>query len=531
MTTKTKASVKAVEPEAVEPEAVTVAPETMQEAIERLEIDMDLAPDTIRVVNPRWLQLMREGVLISLHIARWRAKTQLSWADLGLKLDKKDKGEEGEEDDAANLFRLGVKRLLPLKYIRELDSIDSAARNALARLSYRTHWGCFVPVDAYKEVKEVMDEYKTRYMNARKEIVAGYDTIVAELRDSYFRTSLASYDRMRTLAGEGFKISDEWGDLSPETRTTISSDEWAALNDAEKNALIREDWAATLTENVIRQMPTQDQIDKSFRFDLELSFIPLPDLLAREEKAAAQTRTEIELSQAEKQAQLAAIAEREETIRLQEKAERRKADAEVQAAESVIATRERLLEKMNQEVIQEARDKKTELMNGFFTSIKGQLNTLIYEVCVNVLAALETNGQLHSRHIIQLKNLVDTVGKLNFYGDQDAEDAIRNIRASILSHPTTDINASQVSSVLRSIAIVTSQQLIGLGEKPRLSATTGTNNKKKKTTQKTVPVGSLGIPTGKDPIMLRHSRSILALDDSQLETILLPERQPRRLVD
>jgi hypothetical protein len=61
----------------------------------------------IQVTNPRWLQLMPEGVLVSLHIGRWRARTRLAWRDLGIELDP---------DSAAEMQRvidLGHKKLLP----------------------------------------------------------------------------------------------------------------------------------------------------------------------------------------------------------------------------------------------------------------------------------------------------------------------------------------------------------------------------------------------------------------------------------
>lgn len=38
----------------------------------------------VKLVEPRWLSLMRQGVVVELHIRRWRAKSRLTLDDLGL---------------------------------------------------------------------------------------------------------------------------------------------------------------------------------------------------------------------------------------------------------------------------------------------------------------------------------------------------------------------------------------------------------------------------------------------------------------
>ena len=109
----------------------------------RQTIAQVLGEEDVRVVEPRWLQLMREGIVIQLHIRRWRARAKLTFADLGLPV--KDKRERAA---FADLLNLGEKRLLPARYIKALDSIDSGARKCLDRYSYATFWGRFVPCTA-----------------------------------------------------------------------------------------------------------------------------------------------------------------------------------------------------------------------------------------------------------------------------------------------------------------------------------------------------------------------------------------------
>ena len=105
-------------------------------------------PEAITATNPRWLELMREGVLVRLHIGRWRARTTLRWRDLGVV-----PGQGEEEQVLHELLELGHKYLLPRDDVRALDSADSSARKWLERNAFRTYWGFFVPVTAYAEWK------------------------------------------------------------------------------------------------------------------------------------------------------------------------------------------------------------------------------------------------------------------------------------------------------------------------------------------------------------------------------------------
>jgi hypothetical protein len=461
--------------------------ETLQEALERIENELGIERDTIRVLQPRWSQLMREGVIVALHISRWRAKSRLNWDDLGLKIAR----EEAEE--AENLFNLGVKRLLPAELIKEADSIDSGARMALARLSYRTHWGYFVPVSAYAEVRQVLDEYRDRYMELRDRIVAEYDDIINQLRQAYYRQAKAGHSRMVTLTGD----------------ESIGPDEWAT----------------NLTNSVIGQIPSKEQIRNSFGFELELSFIPLPDLLAQEAAVAQAVREEMEERAAEHRVKLEVIEERKRTVQYAEEAKRQKAYAQLRAAESAAAARERMLAQMHRDVIEEARQKKEQIIDGFLADVKAQLHTLIHDVCINVLAALKTQGKVHGRHVVQLRNMVDTVAKLNFFGDADAEAAVAQVREKILAcQSTSDMNAGEVSEVLRSISIVTRQELIGLGQQPQRIATVGSGR-----SQRELPVEDFGVPDRPDPLLSRQARISLRVGDLDSQPGIVPalSRQPR----
>jgi len=133
-----------------------------------------LGETNISLLEPRWLSLMREGVIVTVRITRWRAVGKLSPADLGL-----------PEAEATDLIALGEKRLLPRRLMDALNSVESNARKSLARHAYQTFWGYFVPATNYQQWKDEDEEYQRKYLALRDELVADYDEIKAKLLADY----------------------------------------------------------------------------------------------------------------------------------------------------------------------------------------------------------------------------------------------------------------------------------------------------------------------------------------------------------
>jgi hypothetical protein len=77
---------------------------------EREKIAQLLGQD-VNLVEPRWLSLMRQGVVVELHIRRWRAKSRLTLSDLGLP--------DTDNAEFSDLLQLGDK-FLPLIASRQL---------------------------------------------------------------------------------------------------------------------------------------------------------------------------------------------------------------------------------------------------------------------------------------------------------------------------------------------------------------------------------------------------------------------------
>ena len=419
-------------------------------------------PDAITATNPRWLELMREGVLVRLHIGRWRARTTLRWRDLGVVPGR------GEEEQVLHeLLELGHKYLLPRDDVRALDSADSSARKWLERCAFRTYWGFFVPVTAYGEWKAGNEDFKRQYLAIRDRLAANYERTVARVLAKYRVAARAAYRRLRRLDPDAVAELDE------------------------------ETFAERFVAEIARQIPSRDDFTASFYFDVELEYVPLPSLLAEEQAEAGRIQAEARAEQEQRELALRLARERAW-------AEEEKIRADVTAARDAAAWKEQLMREMHREVIEQARQRKEQVVDSFLRDVIAQLRALAYEAATDVLASLQKNGRLHPRSVVQLRNLVDHVERLNFAGDADLDAMLTGVRVQ-LDLAAEDRSAREVERVLRDVAVVTRSTLIGLGEQPRSAR-------------------SLGVPDELAPALVRTARGRLGLDghDARLQALPLP---------
>ena len=416
-------------------------------------------PDAIQASNPRWLALMREGVLVSLHIGRWRAKTRLSWHDLGIEL------EEEADRELQKIVDLGHKKLLPASLLKELDAIESAARKWLEKKAVRTYWGFFVPVTAYVEWKEINEEHRSRYFAVRDRIVRDYQALVAEVVAGYRVAAQGAYRRLKALHPEALE-------RFPNVDAFVEA----------------------FVQGIQVHIPPAEVIRDSFYFETELRYVPLPSLMA--EEWAERERIEAQAAAERERLELQLQVEREWAW-----AEREKLRAEVQAARSAAEWKERLMREMHRDVVEQARRQKEELVDGFLRDLVVQLRSLVYEATTDVLAAIKRNDRLPPRSVVQLRNLVEQVRSLNFYGDQEIEAMINRVAFQV--DGVQDRNLAEIQSSLRDIATVVRASLIGLGEKPRGAR-------------------SLGVADEPTPEMVRRARRGLGLEDEEGAIVELP---------
>ena len=365
---------------------------------------------------------MREGVVVKLHVRRWRAKSRLDLTDLGL---------PSEADDLiGDLLNLGDKRLLPKDLASRLEAIESAGRKALERNGYSTFWGTFIPASNFDAWKTENDTHKQRYLDARNELRDSYSDIVAQLTDAYRGAARAAFRRAKAL---------DRGMGQPMTRL-----------EAQRHLLDEDQFVNLFVRRITRQIPTENQIYDSFGWEEEFTYIPLPSLLA--EDAAEKDRIQAERATERQREQL----ERDDlwrTITIRDEADRARRDA---------------LARMNAEVTAEARQKKQQMIDGFLADLVKQLRAMIYEATTDILATMQKNqGKLHPRSVVQLRNLIEQVGQMNFFGDTETDAMIRRVRSIFDKRPESARNAADLQATLRDVAIITRASLLDLGEQPR----------------------------------------------------------------
>lgn len=397
------------------------------------------SPETIKRHDARWSQLLKEGVIVRLTLRRWRGRAKLDLADIGIPIN-------GEEKLYGDLLDLGEKLLLPKDLIRELDSIDSAARKCVERHGFETYWGIFIPASAFQSWKAEDARYAERYLAVRDKIVEDWDTILDGLLTKYAEVARIAYRRRNKLQAS---IDKDW-------RFT---DEDAFVD-------------AFLT-HLRTLIPSREQIRTSFGYETDISYIPLPSLLAEE----------VALAEEAKARALAARASISE--------EQRRAE---------------LRDEMHRQVLRDAAEAKGKLIDSFLKDIVKQLRAAIYDAVVTVGDSIQRNDYLHPRSVVQLQNLVAQVAKLNFFGDKDADAMIAELRR-IVDTPAENRSTGEIQTQLGAIATITRSTLIALGDSPRAAR-------------------SLGVVDNPSAEVVRQARTLLGLDD---QPTLGLERQARNL--
>ena len=145
--------------------------------------------DIVAAYRPRLAQLADDLVRVDLEICAWRGTAPISPADLGL--------EESEEFDATlrAYFRLGRKRLLPPRYGREFERIESRARETLRQRSYDTELGFLVPKVRWPALKESLLALKDQYDRLAEELTSlqAYPLICEEIDQVYMQAAVQAW--------------------------------------------------------------------------------------------------------------------------------------------------------------------------------------------------------------------------------------------------------------------------------------------------------------------------------------------------
>jgi hypothetical protein len=329
--------------------------------------------------------LSRAGVLVDLTVKRYRGFTKLRPSDMGIDVSL------GERD----LLELGSKRLLPQDYIKKMNSIEVTARSVLASSSYRLPWGNFVPANRYPGLKSKLATLRNEYQQMAEDILLRYDEVVVEMLDQYRTQASIAFRRYKYLHPN--EIFDE---------TTYVDD---------------------YVERISALIPSKDELQSKFAFDVRLYYMPLQnaganDVAAEFEKALKKRQVQAALAQTE------------------------------------------ALEQMRQDVLAQAKEEQEALVSTFLRQMMTQLRERTFLLMRDVQASIERNGRLHPASIKSLKSWRQMVKEMDIYGDTELQQMIAQVD-EVIAMPADERKdrISDIEEVIRDVAITTSSSLLDLG--------------------------------------------------------------------
>jgi hypothetical protein len=348
-----------------------------------------------------WRMLMQEGVMVRVVIRRCRFTAKLELSDLGVTIQ-----DARARQAISRTLVLGEKRLLPELYMASLSRVESGARRLLAKNSFHTELGSFIPVTAYDAWKSETEGCKTRYFALRDEIIDKHEELVEQILAEYKIVARDTYRRIQ--------------EVSPDVLTESE-----------------EAFVLSYCERIIALIPDKDRILESFGFDIELvDGVKRMNELTEEDAASVVPARQVQPEQLRSQA----------------------------------GARDWQREQMQRDLLQQAQQKKKSAVDAFLTTIVTHLSSLAYDAMTDVLASMERrdDGKFPPRSIIQLKNLVAQISQLNFYGDQDLERAMTQIQVIIDQEPSKrQRNLADIREKLCAIATVARATLLDLEQEPR----------------------------------------------------------------
>ncbi len=489
------------------PQEEVQVPETSAQYVAEMERQVGEEAGTLHVEKDvmAFLEHMQEGVIVQLHIeGPRRFRTRIELEDIGL-APREEKGKKSEKsalsdkalrllenyaqlgslfllprsdqlDDLANNGKLSDEQRSQLVTYDELVSLERRARYNLERFSLETQWGAFVPVTAYEAWKKANEEYETLFNKHKEKLIANYDTIIEHVLEAY--RVIAEELWRHVITGTFLNKAD-----------TPTKEHFAELIEQ----LTKGDGKGKFVDNYLdcirAAMKSREVVEKGLKYSFERSVIPLPSLLAEDvektqrifrdrvineakakaelDRIAEEHRTELERIEAERRIERAREWSEEtkanETRQLYLQAEREKIQQEMKEHEKqLLANRKRVeqQEKMELDVITEARDDKMQLLRKFRSDVVGQINYYLQQVCGSVLESIERNDDtLRGPCSQQLRDLIEKVEALNFMENTAIEDMRRQIKDVLPTDAEkTDakkgvakIDTTRLQSVLREV--------------------------------------------------------------------------------
>lgn len=226
----------------------------------------------IKSKNIDWASdVLRNGVIIALHIGRSRFERKITKDDLGININDAD-----FQKVLSEYYMLGSKLLVPKKAMQVFERLESRGRNNLYLHSFDTPWGRFVPYTAYQSWKEDNEKHKEEYMKEADLLAENLCVLNGE--------TLAGY---RTAAETFHERTDKSVPLNVFVESFI--------------------------ENIKKQLPVKNDVQYTFYYKEDIYYIPLPSAVEEEnlkaavlkkERLAEDAKTEVELKKIRMEVQM-----------------------------------------------------------------------------------------------------------------------------------------------------------------------------------------------------------------------------------
>ena len=373
-------------------------------------------------------RLLRQGVIGEVHCGRWRATASLVAADFGIKLNK---------ETEKTLLTLGKKLLMPAGMVSAANAIESRARRLVDpkqnKAVFATPMGTFIPITAWADIKQRFDDCLLDYNNIRDQWCDNLEVVREEMAEAYAKAAAEAWQRMQRE--------------NPDLTTT------------------EEEYIDTFVSRVMAHIPDAEHIRASFKLQLSVHWVPLPSLLAAELARTQNIELQTELGNEELRNKLD-LARRTADV------ERSRLNREEWANRTAAEARARELAELNRLVVAQTKAEVTAMANDFVATVATQMNSLIAETMTNILEALTKRKKLNNRTATQLKTMVRTLKQANFVDDKDINSVIARVE-EVIAAKTATTNPAALGQLLNDIRIVTTDNLLRLGNPPKESRILG----------------------------------------------------------
>lgn len=438
------------------------------------------------------LECMTDGVIVALHIARPRFTASIApkRGGVGFGLEKLGITNSQEAQKVVKeYFSLGRHSLLPTGLQKELATIENTARACLDRFALKTHWGYFIPTSNYAAWKAENEKHERKFHEKKQFVLDHYDEIMEQALSAY-----------RTLAEDAWMQTSFGSLVVRDNRERLSKELFEGLYRQLESGSGKEEFIQAYVSYIQSEMPTREEVADAFEYEVELGYIPLPSLLARDMDEAdhvvrsralrdAKLRAEMDAIEARRRAELEAIQEQQrmeeakrraewQKLNEQQRAEQQAAYLKVQAEEARLrAEREKidLQRAMDRDVINNARKQKDQLVQEFYTGVIAQINQLVREVCEETLHSLDAHHDILRGPVsVRLRNLVKRLKNLNFLEDAQIDAQIQRLEAALPTPSQRDdakrgnarIETSGIRKVVQQIRQEAEETLLSLGLSP-----------------------------------------------------------------